>query len=118
MPYNELRKDYLLNRWVVIARERSRRPTDFAKPRPESEKICTCPLCCGNEHMTPPAVMLYLEENGRIKTTVDPQNVERQKNWLISCIPNLYPAFSPPKKPEDATNIIKTGNFGCAIGHH
>jgi UDPglucose--hexose-1-phosphate uridylyltransferase len=68
--------------------------------------------------MTPPAVMLYLEENGRIKTTVDPQNVERPKNWLIRCIPNLYPAFSPPKKTEDATNIIKTGNFGCAIGHH
>ena len=36
MPYNELRKDYLLNRWVVIATERSRRPTDFAKAESRS----------------------------------------------------------------------------------
>ena len=34
MQYNELRKDYLLDRWVVIATERSRRPTDLAKPQP------------------------------------------------------------------------------------
>ena len=36
MPYNELRKDYLLDRWVVIATERSRRPTDLTKPKPQT----------------------------------------------------------------------------------
>ena len=36
MVYNELRKDYLLDRWVVIATERSRRPTDFAKQKTKS----------------------------------------------------------------------------------
>ena len=63
MVYNELRKDYLLNRWVVIATDRSRRPMDFAKQKTNSEQNSVCPLCVGNEHMTPPAVMLYLKQN-------------------------------------------------------
>jgi UDPglucose--hexose-1-phosphate uridylyltransferase len=118
MPYNELRKDYLLNRWVVIATERSRRPTDFAKQKPETVKSAVCPLCVGNEHMTPPALMLYLKENGEIKKAKDPLVGERPKNWLIRGIPNLFPAFSPPRQPEDETQIMKSDNFGDAVGHH
>ncbi len=118
MPYNELRKDYLLNRWVVIATERSRRPTDFAKQKPETAKSAVCPLCVGNEYMTPPALMLYLKENGEIKKAKDPLAGERPKNWLIRGIPNLFPAFSPPRQPEDETQIMKSDNFGNAIGHH
>ena len=118
MPYNELRKDYLLNRWVVIATERSRRPTDFAKPRAEGAKTSVCPMCVGNENMTPPAIMLYLKENGKITKTKDPQVGERQKNWLVRCIPNLYPAFSPPKEVGDETKIFKSESFVNAVGHH
>ena len=68
MPYNELRKDYLLDRWVVIATERARRPTDFAKQKKENPSAQTsmCPMCPGNEHMTPPAVLVYLKSNGDI----------------------------------------------------
>ena len=118
MPYNELRKDYLLDRWVVIATERSRRPTDFAKPKPETAKTTVCPMCVGNEHMTPPALMLYLKENGEIKKSKDPLVGERPKNWLIRCIPNLYSAFSPPKETIDQEKILQSDNFGYAIGHH
>ena len=68
MPYNELRKDYLLDRWVVIATERARRPNDFAKVKTEPAKSAVCPLCVGNEHMTPPAVLVYLpSEDGGIR---------------------------------------------------
>ena len=80
MPYNELRKDYLLNRWVVIATERSRRPTDFAKQKLETAKTAVCPMCAGNENMTPPAVMLYLRGNGEIMRSQDPLTGERPKN--------------------------------------
>jgi len=117
MPYNELRKDYLLDRWVVIATERSRRPTDFAKPQQESPKNATCPLCPGNEHMTPPAVMLYLKSNGEIIKDKDADGL-RRKNWLVRAIPNLYPAFAPPKDPADQEQIMKSESFGCAVGHH
>jgi len=68
--------------------------------------------------MTPPAMMLYLRENGKIKKAKDPLVGERPKNWLVRCIPNLYPAFSPPRQPEDETQIMKSECFGSAIGHH
>ena len=118
MPYNELRKDYLLNRWVVIATERSRRPTDFAKQKTETTPSTNCPMCVGNENMTPPAIMLYLKENNEVNMTQDPLTGERPKNWLIRVIPNLYPAFSPPKQPEDIAQIFKSEGFGVAIGGH
>ena len=117
MPQNELRKDYLLNRWVVIATERSRRPTDFAKQKTEQAKTDNCPLCPGNEHVTPPAVLAYLPEKDGIRKDKE-QGDFRFKNWLIRCIPNLYPAFSPPKEQADEAQIMKSENFGFAIGHH
>jgi UDPglucose--hexose-1-phosphate uridylyltransferase len=118
MPYNELRKDYLLERWVVIATERSRRPTDFAKPKQEAAKTAVCPMCVGNENMTPPALMFYLKEDCEIKRSQDPLAGERSKNWLVRCIPNLYPAFSPPKQPGDEKEIVKNEFLWNAIGHH
>jgi UDPglucose--hexose-1-phosphate uridylyltransferase len=118
MPYNELRKDYLLERWVVIATERSRRPTDLSKPKQEAGKNTTCPMCVGNESMTPPAVMLYQKENGEIKRGQDPLTGERPKNWVVRVIPNLYPAFSPPRQPGDETKFVKNESLLDAIGHH
>ena len=118
MPYNELRKDYLLNRWVVIATERGRRPTDFSKQRAQSAKAAVCPLCIGNEHMTPAATLLYLKENDEIVKTKDPSEGDRPSNWLIRVIPNLYPAFGPPKQTEDKAQIFKGEYLGNAIGAH
>jgi len=117
MPNNELRKDYLLDRWVVIATERGRRPTDFAKQKKKPAQVSVCPLCPGNEHMTPPAVLVYLKSNGEIRKDKD-ENGLRHKNWLIRCIPNLYPAFAPPQAQIDHTQIMKSDSFGLAIGHH
>jgi UDPglucose--hexose-1-phosphate uridylyltransferase len=118
MPYNELRKDYLLDRWVVIATERSRRPTDFAKSKLEPAKTAVCPMCVGNENMTPPAEMLYQRENGEIKRSQDPATGERTKNWLVRVIPNLYPAFSPPKQAGDEKQIVRGEGLWNAVGHH
>jgi len=117
MPYNELRKDYLLNRWVVIATERGRRPTDFAKQRNERAKTSTCPLCPGNEHITPPAVLVYFSFCGGIRKDKE-QGDFRHKNWLVRVIPNLYPAFSLLRDPNDQVQIMRSDNFGYAVGHH
>jgi len=117
MLHNELRKDYLLNRWVVIATERSRRPTDFVKQKAESTQYSVCPLCVGNEHMTPPAILLYLKQNGEIEKDKD-RGDQRSKNWLVRVIPNLYPAFAPPNEQEDQLQIMCSENFGYAVGHH
>jgi UDPglucose--hexose-1-phosphate uridylyltransferase len=117
MTFNELRKDYLLDRWVVIATERSRRPTDFAKKKREKAKVDVCPLCPGNEHMTPPAVLVYLKSGRKIRKVKD-ENGFRHKNWLIRCVPNLYPAFTPPKQKAGGKRIDKNADLAEAIGHH
>ena len=80
MAENEVRKDYLLNRWVVIAKDRRKRPTDFIK-KDLLNKEGVCPLCPGNEKMTPPAVLVYLSTNGEIikeKDQLDQDHVFQQ----------------------------------------
>ncbi|MDH5461946.1 MAG: DUF4921 family protein [Candidatus Bathyarchaeota archaeon] len=67
--------------------------------------------------MTPPAVLVYLpSDNGGIKKEKD-QDGFRHKNWIVRCVPNLYPAFTPPDDSERAE--VKEGPFlARAIGHH
>ena len=115
MSANELRKDYLLDRWVVVAAARKRRPTDFVK-KDRREKAGVCPLCPGNEHMTPPAVLVYVPSNGGIRRERD-QDGLRHKNWLVRCVPNLYPAFTPSSGQEKA-RVKESPVLVRAIGHH
>jgi UDPglucose--hexose-1-phosphate uridylyltransferase len=117
VTFNEVRKDYLLDRWVVIATERSRRPTDFAKQERNQAKTVVCPMCPGNEQMTPPAVLVYLKTGSGIRKTSDKDD-SRHKNWLIRVIPNLYPAFSPPKEKISSKQIVKNANLALAVGYH
>jgi len=118
MTFNEVRKDYLLDRWVVIATERGRRPTDFKRERDEERGgTDKCPLCPGNEHMTPPAVLVYLKSGRKIRKLKDKDGL-RHKNWLIRCIPNLYPAFTPPEDTSSKVPIMKGKDLTAAVGHH
>ncbi|MGA2524798.1 MAG: hypothetical protein ABSF65_11695, partial [Candidatus Bathyarchaeia archaeon] len=68
--------------------------------------------------MTPPAVMLYLKDGDEVYVAQDPLVGERPKNWLIRCIPNLFPAFSPPRQPQDTELIFSSQSLGKAIGQH
>lgn len=116
LPVNEMRKDYLLDRWVVIATQRRRRPKEFVKAKAKRE-VHACPFCPGNEHMTPPAILVYLRKEGRIIKDKD-QNGFRHKDWLVRCVSNLYPAFTPPSgrgSPVDWTgDFVSVG----AEGYH
>jgi UDPglucose--hexose-1-phosphate uridylyltransferase len=80
------------------------------------EKAGVCPLCPGNEHMTPPAVLVYVPSNGGIRRERD-QNGLRHKNWLVRCVPNLYPAFAPSSGQEKA-RVKESPVLVRAIGHH
>ncbi len=109
---NDFRKDYILDRWVVIATERQRRPVDFiretaTKRRAEGD---LCPFCPGNEEKTPPATLVYLQSEEGIVKEKD-TNGHRHRKWLIRCVPNLYPAFSPPEKDD-------LWEQGKAVGYH
>lgn len=54
----ELRKDPVSRRWVIIATERGKRPTDFVKVAPAVDDT-GCPFCEGRERMTPEEVLAY-----------------------------------------------------------
>jgi UDPglucose--hexose-1-phosphate uridylyltransferase len=75
-------------------------------------------MCVGNEAMTPPAVLLLRKENGVVTKSQDPPSGERPKDWLVRVIPNLFPAFTPPKHPQDGDKIFGSANCGVAIGEH
>ena len=75
-------------------------------------------MCVGNENMTPPATLLYLKEGDKIVRSHDPAMGERPKNWLIRCIPNLYPAFTPPKDANGSKTFSSATILVHAIGHH
>ena len=57
----ELRKDPVSGRWIIIATERSTRPSDF-KSGPQPIKGGFCPFCEGNEDKTPPEIIAYREK--------------------------------------------------------
>ena len=76
----ELRKDPVLGRWIIIAQERGKRPTDFIIEKSES-KGGFCPLCPGNEKTTPTEVLRY---GGGAPNT---------PGWDLRVVPNKYPAL-------------------------
>lgn len=119
MVVNELRKDYILDRWVVIASQRRRRPSDYTVEGRRYERGGgSCPFCPGNEHLTPPATLLYVIEDGALKKARD-EDGARRRDWIVRCIPNLYPAFTPPD-PEQARPSWSEGHHVSmdALGHH
>ena len=96
----ELRKDYVLDRWVIIATDRKKRPQQFRHERTAKEEG-VCFFCPGNEHLTPPEI-------GRIPLG---------ESWKLRWFPNKFPAVKPEGSPR-----IKTDNdfftFSAAYGYH
>jgi UDPglucose--hexose-1-phosphate uridylyltransferase len=117
MKVNEMRKDYLLERWAVIATERKKRPTDFAKPR-EPVKVGNCPFELGNEDKTPAAELVYLRgKDGKIRKAQDKDGF-RHKDWLVRCFPNLFPAFMPPAESVKRVKVKENPFLFDAVGAH
>ncbi len=79
----ELRKDPVIGRWVIIATERSKRPTDYhCAPAPTTEHRF-CPFCPGNEDQTPPEIMAYRKDDSKPNTP----------GWHVRVVPNKFPAL-------------------------
>jgi len=80
----ELRKDPITGRWVIISSERAKRPTDFVPQAQGSHpQNVPCPLCPGNESMTPSEVLCYR----------DPTSNPDSPGWNLRVVPNKYPAL-------------------------
>lgn len=80
---SELRKDPILDRWVIIAASRGKRPSDFAG-EPEAEKSAGCPFCGGNETKTPPEIWAVR----------DPDTKPDTPGWDVRVVQNKFPALT------------------------
>jgi len=78
----ELRKDPITGRWVIIATDRVRRPSDFARETVTIKGGRFCPFCPGNELKTPPEVLAY-RTSGR----------SNEPGWNVRVVPNKFPAL-------------------------
>lgn len=95
----ELRKDYVLNRYVIIATERAKRPDQFKGSSAENEEK-KCFFCPGHEDETP-AEITRIGEN----------------EWSMRVFENKFPAVGKEGKTD-----IETHNefftFAGAVGRH
>ena len=78
----ELRKDPVVGRWVIIATERARRPSDFTA-EPVRPRQTACAFCEGHEHQTPPEILAGRPPDGR----------PNGPGWTYRVVPNKYPAL-------------------------
>jgi UDPglucose--hexose-1-phosphate uridylyltransferase len=93
---SEIRQDPTTKEWVIIAKERFKRPHDFIhrQSKPELPAYSSsCPFCPGNEAMTPPESFV---------------SRDKDEKWRIRVFPNLFPALTPEGSTE---RRIKNGFF-------
>src|SRR5262245_15926181 len=76
LAHPELRKDPIVNRWVLLSTERLGRPQEVGETC-GSDPLSQCPFCAGNEHLTPPC-LLQAPEHGP---------------WHVRIVPNTFPAI-------------------------
>ncbi|MEW5922178.1 MAG: galactose-1-phosphate uridylyltransferase [Bacillota bacterium] len=140
-----LRQDPLTGEWVIIATERARRPETFARKKNEEDhyklnsREAKCPFCPGNEHLTPPEVLVYHPEHAGLAYAGSPGTAagtsphtssragyaaameESGGNgaaWAVRVIPNKFPALERNESIKwDADLFDRCGYFQSYQGY-
>jgi UDPglucose--hexose-1-phosphate uridylyltransferase len=101
----ELRKDPIIGRWVIIAAERGKRPSDFvSEAKKPTGRFCS--LCPGNEAKTPPEVYALRPEGSRPNTP----------GWRLRIVKNKFPVLiSGDKLKENSTGVFE---WMTGVGDH
>ena len=79
----ELRKDPITGRWVIIATERAKRPSDFVRDKVQIHGSGFCPFCTGNETKTPPEIIAYRSDG----------SMRNAPGWTLRVVANKFPAL-------------------------
>ncbi len=100
----ELRKDPIIDRWVIISTERAKRPSDLIVEK-TSTRGGFCPLCPGNEDKTPSEIFAIREGNTAPDTA----------GWRLRVVPNKFPALISSGELNKRTEGIydKMNGFGA-----
>ncbi len=95
----ELRKDYILDEWVIVSPGRKARPHQAVEE--EVVKGVSCFFCPGFEKTTPKEIGRISDKNG----------------WLVRWVPNKFVAVEP-----SGVSVLKTENrffsFASSYGFH
>ncbi len=79
----ELRRDPVIGRWVIVAQERGKRPSDFATGEPLRPRATFCPFCPGSEFATPHEILSHRP----------PGTAPNHPGWSVRVVPNKFPAL-------------------------
>jgi UDPglucose--hexose-1-phosphate uridylyltransferase len=80
---SDLRKDPIVGRWVIIAKNRAKRPHDLLDGAIARPPGSFCPFCEGNESHTPREIVAYRQ-----------QGTHRDRpGWRLRVVPNKFPAL-------------------------
>lgn len=100
---SEIRLNPITREWVIIAREKGRKPEDFIivkENRKPPEFLKTCPFCPGNETVTPKETFKICDEKG----------------WKIRVVPNKFAVLSNEgERARSHTGLRKNVN---GVGTH
>ena len=102
----ELRKNLVTREWVIIAKGRGKRPSDFVKSGEEEAPLPphdeTCPFCPGNEGTTPPEVFAMRDGGG-----------PNTSGWSVRVVPNKFAAL----RPDGSNRARQVGIFSARDGY-
>jgi UDPglucose--hexose-1-phosphate uridylyltransferase len=88
-PFPQLRKDPVVDRWVLIAPERAAKPTEIEDPGHLAHHA-VCPFCEGQEHDTPHELLALRAPGTRPDAP----------GWRIRVVPNRFPAVRRDAAPQ------------------
>jgi UDPglucose--hexose-1-phosphate uridylyltransferase len=102
-----LRKGPIVGRWVIIATERGKRPSDFVSET-KDPRGTFCSLCPGDKAKTPPEVYALRPEGS-------PPNTP---GWQRRVVKNKFPALIAEKRLEQTalTRPKEAGKVGWRPG--
>ncbi|VVB81146.1 Uncharacterised protein [uncultured archaeon] len=95
----EIRKDYILDRWVIVSPKRGQRPHELKKPPIVESGVCY--FCPGSENLTPPEIGRIVKNGG----------------WQLRWFENKFAAL----KPEGDFSFKTDNRFyssSSAYGYH
>lgn len=79
----ELRKDPIVERWVIVNTENPYTPSDFHIEEHVWKGEENCPFCGGHEGLTPAEIEVVRDQSGAPNST----------GWKVRVVPNKFPAL-------------------------